>query len=580
MRKLLLIVMSLMLLLTAAGPSGAQQTPTLRVSGLVKQPLRLSLADLARLPQVRVKYNDITRQGKFRGAFWLRGVPLRDLLELAQLGKEAGGFPKRTDLALVVRTRDGKQVALSWGEVFHRQPSEAILAITSQPVLPKKSCKACHSPDEYRPWLKQLERPVVVPKLVLTRDQYSDRSLEGVCSLEVVGLAPGAWGPKQDKLYSPRVVIAAGGKSRTLDKLPPGPRLAVTADQVGEGKGFHGRRQYSGVPLRDLLASLAPGDPNTVYLVSAPDGYRSLASWGELFLGPAGRRIILADRLDGKPIANTGRFHLVFPDDLWADRWVKAASSIQAVSLARRPRLYVIGMGCGDSSLLTLEALTYLSRADALVAPADIQKRFAPFLAGKPVLFDPLAFGRKPFNPKGAHKDEKARHLRRQEQEKAAAIIRKNLAAGKSVALLDWGDPMLYGSWRWLADFFDQDQITFVPGLSAFNAGSAALARDITCRGAVAISDPFTVLKEPALVASLANKGATLVLFMGLPKFEAVIQVVQRAYPPDTPVAVVYRAGFGQGEKVLRSKLSRVMDLARKQKEGWLGIIFVGPCLR
>lgn len=580
MRKLLLIAMSLVLLLTAAGITGAQDAAILRVSGLVKQPLRLSMADLARLPQVRVKYNDITSKGEFRGVFWLRGVPLRDLLELAQLDKEAGGFTKPTDLALVVRTRDGRQVALSWGEVFHHEPADAVLAISSQPVLPKKSCKACHSPEEYRPWMKQLERAVGMPKLVLTRDKGSDRSLEGVCSLEVVGLAPGAWGPKKERLYSPRAVIKAGGKNLTLDKLSAGPRLTVSADQVGEGKGFHGRCEYRGVPLRDLLASLPPGDLNTVYLVSAPDGYRSLTSWGELFLSPAGRRIILADRLGGKPIDNTGRFHLVFPDDLWADRWVKAVSSIQAISLAHRPRLYVIGMGCGDSSLLTLEALTCLDRADVLVAPADIQKRFASFLAGKPVLFDPLTFGRKPFNPKGVHKDKKARHLRHQQQERAAAIIKKNLAAGKSVALLDWGDPMLYGSWRWLADFFDKDRIVFVPGLSAFNAGSAALARDITCRGAVAISDPFTVLKDPALVSDLARRGATLVLFMALPKFKEVVQVVQKAYPPDTPIAVVYRAGFGQGEKVLRSKLNQVLKVARGRKEGWLGIIFVGPCLR
>lgn len=114
MRKRMLILILLipwLILLGTAYGSGAE-TEVLRVTGLVKQPLRLSLADLARLPLVRLKYNDITREGEFHGVFWFRWVPLRDILGLAQVGKEAGGFPKLTDLALVVRSRDGRQVPL------------------------------------------------------------------------------------------------------------------------------------------------------------------------------------------------------------------------------------------------------------------------------------------------------------------------------------------------------------------------------------------------------------------------------------------------------------------------------------
>lgn len=580
MRKLILTI--LVLLLMAATASAATEAPgPLRVTGLVKQPLRLYLEDLSRLPQVRLRHNGITQKGSFHGVFWLRGVPLRDLLELAQVGKESGGFPKGVDLALKVRTADGKQVVLSWGEAFHQNPAEAVLAVSAKPVMPKKDCKVCHKPGEYEEYMSQLARKVGLPKLALARDQFSDRSLENVVSIEVVGLDPGSWGPKQKKLYSPQVVISAGGKDSSIMSLPKINRITLIADQVGEGKGFHGRKIYSGIPLRDLLErQRQKGDVNTVYLISAPDGYRSLASWGELFLGPLGRRIVLADTLNGKPIENTGKFHLVFPDDKWADRWVKAPASIKAVSLSTKPTLQVIGVGCGDSSLLTLEALTSLNRADVLVVPKDIQKRFAPYLAGKPVLFDPLAFGKKPFNPEQAHKDEKARHMRREEQKQAAAIIKKNLDAGKSVAVMDWGDPMIYGSWRWLGDFFDKDQIKFTPGISAFAAGSAALARDITCKGLVAISDPFTALKNQNTLKDLAGKGATLVLFMGLPKFDKLMAAVKEAYPPDTPVNLVYRAGMVNGEKVLRTKLSEVMGKAKAQKEGWLGVIFVGPCLR
>jgi precorrin-4 methylase len=55
--------------------------------------------------------------------------------------------------------------------------------------------------------------------------------------------------------------------------------------------------------------------------------------------------------------------------------------------------------------------------------------------------------------------------------------------------------------------------------------------------------------------------------------------VVQRAYPPDTPVVVVLRAGYRRGEKVLRGKLDDIVSLMGREKEPWLGITFVGPCL-
>jgi precorrin-4 methylase len=580
MRKLVLFTMGL-LLLAATAYAGTETPSPLRITGLVKQPLRLSLDDLAKLPQIRVRHNGITQKGAFHGVFWLQGVALRDLMELAQLDKEAGGFPKPVDLALKIRTAGGKQAVVSWGEVFHQNPGEVVLAIKAQPVMPKKSCKKCHKPDEYEPFMKQLAREVGLPKLAVARDQFADRGLENVTSIEVVSLSPGGWGPKQKKLYSPQVKIQAGGKELLIKELPEKNRLTLIADQVGEGKGFHGRQEYSGVPLKDLLIQAGhKGGVNTVYLISAPDGYRSLASWGEIFLGPLGSRIILADRMNGKPIDNTGKFHLVFSDDKWADRWIKAPATIQAFSLAAKPTLQVIGMGCGNTNLLTLKALTSIARADVLVAPADLQKRFAPFLAGKPVLFDPMAFGKKPFNPEKAHKDKKARHLRKEEQKEAAAIIRKAMSQGKSVAVLDWGDPMIYGSWRWLDDHFDKDQIQFTTSVSAFSAGSAALKRDITCNGLVAVSDPFSALKNPDTLKLLAGKGATLVVFMGLPKFDQLMAAIKKAYPGETPVDVVYRAGMDQFEKTVRTDLNRVMDQVRAQKEGWLGIIFVGPCLR
>lgn len=342
MRKPIIFATLLLLFFSAVAMALAAESPgpVLTVSGLVKQPLRLSLANLGRLPSVRVKYNDIKDDGSFHGCFWLRGVPLRDILELAQLGKESHGFNKMVDTAVVVRNAQGRQVTVSWGEIFHRNPGEAILALSSTPVRPKKDCKACHQPDVYEDLIKQLDRKLGLPKLVLTRDFASDRSLEDVVSLRVVEPVKVPQGPRPKTLYSPTLsIVGPDGKQHTLDKLPVLHRRTILVNQVGAGKGYHGRPHFSGVALADLLGHFKiTGDDQSAVVISAPDGYTSLVSWGELFRGPMGGRILVADQMDGKPLKENGRFALILPDDLWADRWVKAAAKMEIVQMKNRPR--------------------------------------------------------------------------------------------------------------------------------------------------------------------------------------------------------------------------------------------------
>ena len=74
-------------------------------------------------------------------------------------------------------------------------------------------------------------------------------------------------------------------------------------------------------------------DINTVFLISAPDGYRSLISYGEFILAPYGSNILIADRADNQPLKENGKFIALLPDDLSADRWVKAVEKIDVIRL-------------------------------------------------------------------------------------------------------------------------------------------------------------------------------------------------------------------------------------------------------
>ena len=116
------------------------------------------------------------------------------------------------------------------------------------------------------------------------------------------------------------------------------PHTEMLIKQVGDGMGYHGLKWAEGVPLQDILKKAgAEMDLMTVILISAPDGYRSLLSYGELTLTPAGGRILMADRINHNPLDKDGKFFFIPPDDLAADRDVKAVDKIEVINLKKNP---------------------------------------------------------------------------------------------------------------------------------------------------------------------------------------------------------------------------------------------------
>ncbi len=96
-----------------------------------------------------MQLNEVMKDGSFKGVFYYRGVPLRDLLDTAYIEKEETAFSKKIDLAVLVRGRDGKGVALSWGEIYYRNSGDIIVATSASPIMPHKNCASCHEPEVY-----------------------------------------------------------------------------------------------------------------------------------------------------------------------------------------------------------------------------------------------------------------------------------------------------------------------------------------------------------------------------------------------------------------------------------------------
>jgi hypothetical protein len=330
------ILLSIAFLILNAGSVYA--ATTLNIGGLVRQPLNLTSDDLNKFQTVTVQLNEVMRDKTYRGAFFYRGVTLRSLLDLAFIEKKATGKSKNIDLAIKVRNKKGEEVVLSWGEINYRNSGDIIIATSATPIKPHKSCAACHKDENYyKPYLDVLDREIEFPKLVVGSDGYGGRSIEGVTAIEVVDPSQNADEKSSGsaKLYSSSFTITGiVKKEMTRTDLSNHSRKELRMIHMGEGKGFHGIGDYSGTTLKSLLNEAGVNDDLTsVIIVSAPDGYRSLFSYGELFLNRGDDSIIMADRIDGKVIDNGGKFFLVPCDDIMSDRDVKSVEKIEVISL-------------------------------------------------------------------------------------------------------------------------------------------------------------------------------------------------------------------------------------------------------
>jgi precorrin-4 methylase len=56
--------------------------------------------------------------------------------------------------------------------------------------------------------------------------------------------------------------------------------------------------------------------------------------------------------------------------------------------------------------------------------------------------------------------------------------------------------------------------------------------------------------------------------------------VLKSAFGEKTPACLVYKAGYSNSEKVIRTDLEGLEEAARQEKEKFLGMIYVGKSLQ
>ena len=199
------------------------------------------------------------------------------------------------------------------------------------------------------------------------------------------------------------------------------------------------------------------------------------------------------------------------------------------------PRVYLVGAGPGNPELLTLRAITCLSRADLVIYDRLVPPGILEFARSdaRLVCVTELA----------------SRHA-----ERCLPIHRTMIdaaRAGQCVVRLKGGDPLIFGRAGEEAEALHEAGIPYeiVPGVTAASGAAAYAGIPLTQRALASAVAFVTGHEDPAKRESaldwpaLAHFPGTLVFYMGLGRLEQITtQLLKNGRKPDTPVAVVQRA--------------------------------------
>ncbi|WP_433549000.1 precorrin-2 C(20)-methyltransferase [Streptomyces sp. CA-294286] len=188
-----------------------------------------------------------------------------------------------------------------------------------------------------------------------------------------------------------------------------------------------------------------------------------------------------------------------------------------SVSEQQAGRLYGVGLGPGDPSLMTVRAVEVIAEADVIAYHSARHGRsIARSIAAKHLRPDhveeALVY---PVTTETTDHPGGYRAALEEFYEQAAARLAAHLEAGRTVAVLAEGDPLFYGSYmhmhKRLADRFPTEVI---PGVTSVSAAAARLGTPLVEGEEVLTILPGT-LPEEELTARLAATDTAVVMKLG-----------------------------------------------------------------
>jgi len=256
---------------------------------------------------------------------------------------------------------------------------------------------------------------------------------------------------------------------------------------------------------------------------------------------------------------------------------------------------YLVSIGIGDPDNITLRAVKTIQKSDIVFCSQEIRKRHADLLEGKDIRERPgnhlhkylqsvrgeqmMVAGESRYSPEDVENI-------REEIDAFVHLVKSAVREGKTVSVLDYGDPAIYGPQIWMVDALREVDPVVIPGVSSLNAANAALKKGVTwgleARSAIlthggGLRDNYT---GKDTIARLAANRSSMVFFTMHVGVEEIAEELMQHYPAETPIAVVIEAGYIDSERVIMGTLESISDQVKGKKIPFKNLIYVGDFLK
>jgi precorrin-4/cobalt-precorrin-4 C11-methyltransferase len=221
--------------------------------------------------------------------------------------------------------------------------------------------------------------------------------------------------------------------------------------------------------------------------------------------------------------------------------------------------VYFVGAGPGDPDLITVKGMDLVQRADLLIYAGSLVN---PELVARSPAMEKL-------NSWGMNLED------------LLQVMEAGIRADKLVVRLHSGDPSLYGAIvEQIAGLAKRGiSARIVPGVSSLFGAAAALQTQLTLKGVadtLIVTRPAGRTLEHDDLRELSRFSATMVIFLGTEQIADIFSQV--AYPPDTPVAVVYHASW-KDERIIRGTVADIVEKVNEAGIEKSALIIIGWAL-
>ncbi len=228
-------------------------------------------------------------------------------------------------------------------------------------------------------------------------------------------------------------------------------------------------------------------------------------------------------------------------------------------------KISFVGAGPGATDLITIRGARLLSHADVVIfAGSLVDRKLVQLYATKADIYDSAGMT----------------------LTEVITVMTDAIASDKSIVRLHTGDPSIYGAIQEQMEALDRLEIDYqvVPGVTSAFAAAAALKQELTLpelSQTVIFTrvEGRTPVPERERLNAIARLGATMVIYLSVGMAEKVVdQLLQGAYTPETPAAVVCRASWDD-EQIIRCTLADLAERVRLAGIDRQALIIVGDVL-